>query len=287
MNKIYWLASYPKSGNTWTRIFLTNYLKDAEQPADINRLSGGPIASDRDVFDRWAGLEASDLSFEDIADLRPHVYRQMASHVGHPLYVKVHDACTRNSDGDLIFPADITGGAIYLIRNPLDVAVSYSHHGGRTIEQVVHNMCNPDGYVYESPKHLAPQLPQRLLSWSDHVRSWMDDSGLAVRLVRYEDMLADPEGTFTGIVGALDLPLDLPKLRRAVAFSAFESLQEQEASAGFKERLMGADAPFFRRGRSGSWRQELVPDLAKRLIETHEDIMRRFGYLDENNEPVF
>ncbi len=40
MNKIYWLASYPKSGNTWVRIFLTNYLLDSDEPADINRLRG-------------------------------------------------------------------------------------------------------------------------------------------------------------------------------------------------------------------------------------------------------
>lgn len=44
---IYWLASYPKSGNTWMRILLTNYLRDGDEPADINNLDGGPIASAR------------------------------------------------------------------------------------------------------------------------------------------------------------------------------------------------------------------------------------------------
>jgi aryl sulfotransferase len=247
MNQIYWLASYPKSGNTWTRIFLTNYLNDADQPADINHLKGGPIASDRDLFDRWAGVEASDLSLEDIADFRPHVYRQMALHIAVPLYLKVHDACTRNSDGEMIFPKDITAAVVYLIRNPLDVAVSYAHHSGRTLEQTVNNLCNQDGYVYENPKLLPPQIPQRLLSWSAHVRSWVDESDLPVTVIRYEDMLAQPQLAFESIVRTLNLDYDPLHLFKAIELSRFESIQEQESQTGFRERTMRSDAPFFAR----------------------------------------
>ncbi len=287
MNKIYWLASYPKSGNTWVRVFLTNYLSDGEEPIDINHLRGGPIASDREIFDRWAGVEASDLSFEDIADLRPHVYRQMASHIAHPLYVKVHDACTRNSDSELLFPPDVTAAVAYLIRNPLDVAVSYSHHGGRDLEKVVETMCDPDGYVYENPSRLSPQLPQRLLSWSAHIASWVDDSGFDVEVIRYEDILADPEGCFARLLRTLGLPLDPEKLAKAVAFSRFDLLQEQETSAGFKERPLRADAPFFREGRSGNWRKELPSQLAEKIIAAHAQVMSRFGYLNDSGEPVY
>lgn len=287
MNQINWLASYPKSGNTWTRIFLTNYLNDADQPADINHLKGGPIASDRDLFDRWAGVEASDLSFDDIADFRPHVYRQMALHIAHPLYIKVHDACIRNSDGEMLFPSDVTSAVIYLIRNPLDVAVSYAHHSGRTLEQIVKNLCDQDGIVYENPKLLPPQIPQRLLSWSAHVRSWVDESGLAVTVIRYEDMLTQPEAAFERIIRALKLDLDPIRLSKAVELSRFESIQEQESRAGFKERAMLADTPFFRQGRSGTWREELNSELADKIIEGNADVMRRFGYLDQNNDPLF
>ena len=287
MNQINWLASYPKSGNTWTRIFLTNYLNDADQPADINHLKGGPIASDRDLFDRWAGVEASDLSFDDIADFRPHVYRQMALHIAHPLYIKVHDACIRNSDGEMLFPSDVTSAVIYLIRNPLDVAVSYAHHSGRTLEQIVKNLCDQDGIVYENPKLLPPQIPQRLLSWSAHVRSWVDESGLAVPVIRYEDMLTQPEAAFERIIRALKLDLDPIRLSKAVELSRFESIQEQESRAGFKERAMLADMPFFRQGRSGTWREELNSELADKIIEVNADVMRRFGYLDQHNDPLF
>ena len=174
VNKIYWLS--------WDRKLCKhrgsgvpasdNDPKADGQPADINHLEGGPIASDQEVFDRWAGVEASDLPFDEIANLRPEVDRQMALHVDHPMYVKVHDACTRNAQGQLLFPPDVTGGVLYLIRYPLDVAVSYAHHGGRTLPQQADTLGNPKGNVYEMPDRMSLQSPQRLMSWSDHVRSW-------------------------------------------------------------------------------------------------------------------
>lgn len=287
MNKIYWLASYPKSGNTWVRVFLTNYLTEDGGPVDINHLKGGPIASDREVFDRWAGVEASDLPLDEIANLRPDVYRQMALHVDHPMYVKVHDACTRNAEGQLLFPPDVTGGALYLIRNPLDVAVSYAHHGGRTLTQTVDALCNPKGNVYETPDRMSLQLPQRLLSWSDHVRSWVDGSGLRITVTRYEDLHAEPGTAFEEVLRALDLELDTGRLSRAVALSEFETIREQEQQTGFREKHMRADAPFFRQGRVGTWREELTPDLADRIIETQGEVMMRFGYLHPDGRPVY
>ncbi|NOZ51459.1 MAG: sulfotransferase domain-containing protein, partial [Chloroflexi bacterium] len=79
MNGIIWLASYPKSGNTWMRVFLTNYLRDSDEPAEINNLDGGPIASARDIFDRVIGVESSDLTAEEIDRFRPAVYEQVAA----------------------------------------------------------------------------------------------------------------------------------------------------------------------------------------------------------------
>ena len=38
MGKILWLASYPRSGNTWLRAFLHNLFRNSAEPYDINRL---------------------------------------------------------------------------------------------------------------------------------------------------------------------------------------------------------------------------------------------------------
>lgn len=79
MKNIVWLASYPKSGNTWVRVFLTNLLRDSDCPADINQLEMTPIASNRSVFDDVVGMKAADLSYDEVDRLRPEVYRFLSN----------------------------------------------------------------------------------------------------------------------------------------------------------------------------------------------------------------
>ena len=104
--RIVWLASYPKSGNTWMRAFLSNYLADGDAPVDINSLdTGGPIASARAVFDDAVGVEASDLTQDEIERYRPRVYLQVAANSSETLYLKIHDAFTYTPDGSPLVPA--------------------------------------------------------------------------------------------------------------------------------------------------------------------------------------
>jgi hypothetical protein len=286
MAKIVWLASYPKSGNTWMRVLLTNYLRNADTPADINKLDGGPIASARLWFDEWAGIEASCLSDTVIERLRPDVYRCIARDASKTLYMKVHDAWSRTERGEGLFPADVTAGVIYILRNPLDMAASCAHHWGVSVEKAVDNMCNDKYASSRSMGGLSDQLRQRMFSWSDHVRSWLDESGLPVHVVRYEDLLRAPEPVFGQVVRFCGLPFDTARVHKAVTFSGFSELQRQEKEKGFRERSVAAPGPFFRRGQAGSWHDELPPELADRLIEAHGTMMKRFGYLDENNVPM-
>jgi Sulfotransferase domain len=281
MAKIIWLASYPKSGNTWMRLLLANYLSNSETPVDINQLGVGPIASARACFDEWVGVEASALDDDVIDDLRPGVFRCLLKEAPEILHMKVHDAWRHTRTGEAMFPADITAGVVYLIRNPLDVAPSCAHHWGVSVDKAVENLCNPDFSLARSCEGLADQLRQRLCSWSGHVRSWLDESGLRVHLVRYEDLWRDTEVVFASVVRFCGLPVDTGRLSKAVAFSDFSELRRQEQSQGFRERPLRASAAFFRKGRAGSWREELPPSLASRLINTHADTMQRFGYLDE------
>jgi len=82
------------------------------------------------------------------------------------------------------------------------------------------------------------------------------------------------------------LPWDAARVRKAVTFSDFSELRDQEQTNGFRERPLRSSGAFFRSGKSGSWRDELPLDLAEQVIHTHRASMRHFGYLDENNLPV-
>lgn len=287
MKRIVWLASYPKSGNTWFRIFLTNFLRDADAPVDINALDGGTIASARGPFDEAVGYDSGELTPDEIDRLRPEVYRHQADVATAPLYCKVHDAYTFLPDGRPLFPPEATQAALYFIRNPLDVAVSYAHHGGRdSYGRQIRGLANPEMVLAARDATEDNQLRQKLLTWGGHAASWLDAPGLSVHLLRYEDMKRRPEETFGAAVRFLGLPDDPARVKKAVEFSRFEELQRQEKEKGFREKLPPAKA-FFRKGEIGSWREALTPEEAARIVADHAPAMRRFGYLDEKGDPVY
>lgn len=285
MKSIVWLASYPKSGNTWVRIFLANYLSPDGGPVDINALATGPIASSRDVFDDLTGVDAADLTPEEIMAWRPDVYRLWSAEASAPHFVKAHDAQIQNSHRQWLFPPDASAGVIYSVRNPLDVAVSFAAHAGVSIDLIVDRMCR-DYSMSAGIDRPSGQLTQRLLTWSGHVGSWLDGTEIPTLAVRYEDLLADPMAHFRAVVQFAGLQLDENRLESAVRHSHFESLRAQELAHGFKERPAKSADHFFRQGRSGGWRAALSHEHARTVIEAHGAVMRRFGYLTADGEPV-
>lgn len=286
MKKFVWLASYPKSGNTWMRALLTNYIQDGQQPAAINQLIGGPIASARFWFDEWAGIEASALSDDIIESIRPGVYRCMVAETHEPHFMKVHDAWKITDSGEALFPDDVTRAVIYIIRSPLDLAASCANHWGLSLDLVVDRLCELEFSLARSHGSLSDQLRQVLGSWSDHVSSWLDQSGLPCCAVRYEDLQQNPQKTLSRVVRFAGLDYDEMRIKKAAAFADFARLQGQEERDGFKERSVHSQGPFFRRGRVGGWRDELNEDQVQRLIASQGETMRRFGYLDQSGHPI-
>ena len=294
MGNIVWLASYPKSGNTWMRIFLTNYWRNNDEPADINFLDPTPIASGRFLFDEETGVESSDLTWGEIQRYRPGVYKQYSDdQKGHMTFCKIHDAYTfLRHGGHPIFPSEATRGVIYIMRSPLSIAGSWANHSGIKVDKSIKSLGNNEQTIAMSDKKLATQLPQRMLTWSGHVRSWIDTSRLALHVVRYEDMKHNTFETFTRVIEFLitltdeDAELDLDRVQRAISFSSFDHIKAQEEEKGFTERLPRSNTPFFRRGSTNAWRDELSDEQIAHIIEDHRDTMRRFGYLDENDHPI-
>lgn len=284
MAGIIWLASYPKSGNTWLRVFLANLRRDGQEPVNINELDDDTIASDRARFDRLTGLEASDLSPEEIDRLRPEVYERLAAEARETLFVKVHDAYTYGADGRPLLSAT-SSRAIYLIRNPLDVAVSFAHHLTRDLDSIIEGMADAESALAPYTDRLPWQLRQRLLSWSRHVLSWVA-APLPLLVLRYEDIIQQPLKTFSQAARFAGLPDEPARVRKAVAFSDFKEMQRQEQERGFKERMQKAKK-FFREGGWGVWRRELTPAQAARLIRAHREVMQRFGYLTAEGKPAF
>jgi hypothetical protein len=287
MKGIVWQASYPKSGNTWFRTFLTNFLRDADAPASINALDGGPIASARRPFDEAVGYDSGELSPDEIDLLRPEVYTQQAREARETVYSKIHDAYTFLPDGRPLVPPEATACALYFVRNPLDVAVSLAHHNGHDrFDRTIQHLSTADYCFCVTDATEHNQLRQRLLSWGDHAASWADAPGLRVLVLRYEDMKLRPGDTFGQAIRFLGLPDDPARVKKAVAFSDFDELRRQEEKSGFGEKTARAKS-FFRKGEIGSWREALTPEQADKIVADHRAAMRRFGYLNDRDEPLF
>ena len=277
VGNIMWLASYPKSGNTWLRVFLSNYIRNQETPVSINDIDFGWLAANRDLFDEAVGIASAHLTMDEIDEYRPAFHCYLSQQSNETRFIKVHDAYTHNRDGEALFPVEATAGVLYLIRNPLDVAISYAHHCAWPITRTIEEMNREQSTLARNDKKLSVQLHQRLTTWSTHVRSWTEQTALPIHIVRYEDMVASPVETFTKIVRFAQLSFSPERVQKALEFSSFDKLQAQEANDGFAEKSSLADT-FFRRGLAGEWRERLKKEQQQHIIDHHGTMMTRFGY---------
>lgn len=285
MNNIIWLASYPKSGNTWFRMFISHLIHEKEEDVTINNLKTDGIFSSRVLFDGLTGIEASDLTFDEIDRLRPQAYNYLAQNLHKNLYIKVHDAYTYLEDNTPLL-GTVNARAIYIIRNPLDVAVSFSNHNSQSIDQTIAIM-NDSNYAFCQRKTgLKNQLRQNLLTWNEHVKSWENASEIAVHFIRYEDMKLDPLNAFKKAVGFMALDMGETQIEKAIVKSDFSVLKEQEENEGFREKPSHTNS-FFRKGQVGDWRNHLTNEQAAKIIVDHQEIMKKYGYLDSNNQLVY
>ena len=277
---VYWLVSYPKSGNTWIRTLLTNYWLDAREPTSINQLMMGASHIHRDEFDAWLGLESSDLTVEEIDEYRPAYHHSCVMNIEEPCVIKVHDAYTHNNVGQPLFPASITKGVVYLVRNPLDIAVSYAHHANQSIGKTIENMSDVHHMLLPQNDQLYPNLRQRLLSWNMHVTSWSDSPHVNILLLRYEDLSTHTLEVLQKLVQFLDWDIDEKRLERAVTFSAFDLLKSQETENGFNGRQATA-CSFFRKGKIDAWKGALNDQQIEQITSDHFQVMHSLGYVSK------
>lgn len=277
---ILWLASYPKSGNTWVRIFLENLFRNAREPASINELNvvefGDALPR---LYEKLAGRPFVQLTDEEVHRLREPLQKLLANR-GETSIVKTHNMIC-DIRGIPVIRLEYTMGAIYIVRNIFDVVVSLARHYGTSIEEAVDGICQPTMHGPSGP-NIAEQFFGR---WCDHYRSWTSIPGFEPLVLRYEDLRTKPMKAFGRVVKFLKLPADDERIKRAIRFSNFEELSRQEKAAGFKERVR-PDQVFFHTGKVGGWRQQLTADQIARLIDVHGEVLRELGYLDKQGRPT-
>ena len=274
MGSIVWLASYPKSGNTWMRAFLHNLLRNPARPMDINALDQFCLG-DAQVYwyEHVSGKKIAELTRQEIAGLRPKVHEAFTKAHPDSVFAKTHNMLGQ-SEGEPLVNLDCTIGAIYVVRNPLDVCLSLADHAGVSIDQAIALMADPAG----GSETDAINVYEVFGSWSMHVESWTQEERPSLIWVRYEDLLAKPAKHFARVANFLGLAPPRERLKKAMQFSSFKVLRSQEARAGFRERSQHSER-FFRAGKAGQWRQALNAAQVDAVVSAHAGQMARFDYL--------
>jgi len=274
MGNIVWLASYPKSGNTWMRAFLANLMANRAEPLTPNQLSD--YADDEALPERFselAGKPSEQLEVAEIAALRPRVHMLIAQRAQGTRLVKSHNMIG-SVDGHPLYNWQVTAGAIYIVRNPLDVAVSMTHHFGLSVDEAIDRLGNDQVATAND----AMFVMQMLGSWSRHVAGWSDRAGPKILVLRYEDLLEKPAKQFAKAAKLLGIGHDKTRVERAVKNAGFQTLAALEKREGFVEAA-GEKSRFFRAGRSNQWREVLNREQVARVVQDHREQMARFRYV--------
>ena len=279
---IVWLASYPKSGSTWVRAFLTAFL-DPGSPVDLGALVGKPRLLDRHMLDDMAGIDSAQLSPAALIPYQAMQIRALAASAQAPIFFKTHSQYLVGPGGHALFPAEATAGAICIVRNPVDVVPSYAHHEGKTFDEIIGMLADDSAMLDHWPTRRSPNIAQTVGSWGAHALSWINAAPFPVHLVRYEDLVREPHARFTQMLDFLRLSPAPERVRYAAARASFAALAQAETEHGFAEKPTTA-RPFFREGQIGTGQNELTGDQLAKVLLTCAPVMQRLGYSIDQND---
>ena len=276
---MHWLASFPKSGNTWVRMFLDSFI--AQRPLEINNVHQHWVQGDLSPIHMQAVCPRPITSIPTYfqVHLRAAALLHAATFTPAPrVCFKTHHA-NITIDGVPLIPPRLTRSAVYLVRDPRDVVLSWAVHNGSSIEHAVEQICRESALVSKGHR-----LTHVLRAWSDHVESWLMERNFPVCWIRYEDLLANPEECFKMILQVYELENEETmkdesferRFQFAMEQSSMDNLKELEDKEGFKEKRQGDR--FFRHGQAGRWLHELSRAQVRKIEEHLADVMVPLGY---------
>lgn len=194
-------------------------------------------------------------------------------------FVKTHNAMCTVGPYKFTLPKN-TKGVIYVVRDPRDVLVSYSYHMGLDYEKSLESLSS--SYNFEDALFDESRYKISLMgTWSEHYKSWKNYESCKVLIVKYEDMIMNESGTFKRIIDYLH-EIDGTQyveenFDKALKQSKFEELKKLEEIEGFSEK--GKGDRFFRKGKTGTWRDELPSSIINKIEKSFNKEMRELGYL--------
>ena len=262
-----WIASYPKSGNTWIRMFV-HLCVHGKDNLDINQLTK-TVPAFNGILSSF--LRQKGINVENRGSVRNYYFGAQIEAVRRGnKFLKTHNVRGKFDTG--LFPdPQFVKNVIYVIRDPRDVAISYAHHYGHSIDEGVRLLCSSTNQIAD-PRD--PNRAELLSDWGTHVNSWCLNDAKTL-IVRFEDMQRDPAATFMKIADKLGFDVDNASIMALLSEISFDKVSALERQTEFKESVPGR--PFFRTGKAGEYLEFDQASFAP-ITNKFGRIMRKFGY---------
>ena len=262
---IIWIASYPKSGNTWVRSLISSYYFSRNE-FDFSYLKNIPNFSIDDFISKDVNIKNN----LDVAKQWLNVQKIINSNYKKTLFFKTHNACA-TINKNLFTNSDNTAGCIYIVRDPRNIITSYKNFEKKSYEEILNHMKNKEAFLF-SEKKTGFKSFEFIGSWADNYNSWFHNKlGIPICLIKYEDLVKDTLGEFRKIIDFIanvqnikNYSFNNEKAERGVGDSSFENLSKMEQDGGFNEARY--DQKFFNMGEKNNW-QKLLPVSIKENIE--------------------
>jgi hypothetical protein len=284
---IIWLASYPKSGNTFLRTLLASYFFTKDGIFNFEVLKNIKQFPDNGVFEKL-GIDISNE--KEVIKNYIKVQQETNKRDGQKIrFLKTHSTL-QDMDGYKFTDLNNCLGVIYIVRDPRNVVTSYSNHEQTSLDESVERLkkfrmiggiINDKDRKNETITHVG--------SWSSHYVSWKEFKKVdRYLLVKYEDLIEETEKTFLKVLSFIykitksKLALDKNKLKNVLKTTTFSNLQDLEKNSYFPEAtrdLKGKKITFFKYGLKNNWKDFLTSENLNTLENIFKEEMKELGYL--------
>ena len=282
---IIWLASYPKSGNTWVRSFISSLLYSNDGTNDFSKLENIKQFPVRSQFQNF---------IDDLQDIK-QVYQNWSTvqnylNLDNKIkFIKTHHVNCKIDNFKFTDDANSIG-VIYIVRDPRNVACSVKNHFSlenfEEVKEFIFREHNWLGIITNKKlKPLDNKIPTLISSWKTNYLSWKNKTK-SYLLIKYEDLIKDPHTEFSKISKYLENHLntkfDQKKIKRAIETCSFKNLQNLEMEGKFEESTIDKNnksVRFFHLGPDNDWKKILDKKIADEITAKFEPEMKELGYL--------
>ena len=278
---IIWLASYPKSGNTWVRYFLASLIYSNQGKSGLDKLGYIMQYPKRDQFEKLI------TNFEDFNQIKKNwinSQNQINSDNSVKIFKTHHTLCTLGEDN--FTDEKNTLGAIYIVRDPRNVISSILYHFNlSSTEEALNFIMDEKKFIGNVKNKINYPLLTLIGSWKTNYNSWKN-IGKNFLLVRYEDLILNPNTEFRKITNYISniigIKFSAEQIKNSIEESSFKNLRNIEDKNGFIESiedLKKNKKKFFNLGPKNNWKKSLEKKFIDKIENTFNNEMKELGYI--------